>query len=174
MPFRRRTRTRERTEWTGLISVVPSVVAVNTLSSAILLAQATMEEWPGARVDRLLLSMFVSPATGPAAASGYGVFIGITVTQIGVGGGLSYDPELMPEHRWLWWTSLFPQIGGTGAADQNVARWAGYFPIQLDRRIRRRLQEDENLILFVKNSASSAASVQYSITARILLALGRK
>lgn len=154
--------------------MVPTVVAVNTLSVLQLVSQAQLEEWPGGRLERLLLSFFMSPATSPAVASGYGVFVGLTLRQIGNAGVNAYDPETLLEHRWLWWATMFPQIGGTGVSDQNVARWIGYFPIQLDRRIRRRPQEDEDLALFVKNSNSSAASIQYSAAWRILVAAGRK
>lgn len=133
-----------------------------------------MEEFPGGRVDRLLFSGFVSPATGPAAATGYVVFLGITVRPIAGGTPTDFDPEVQLEHRWLWWTSVFIQLGGTGAADQNVARWAGYFPLVMDRRIRRRLQDDEDLCLEVKNSPSSGASIQFAYAARIIIAAGRK
>lgn len=174
MRFRRRTRTRERTEWVNAQIITPTIVAVNTLSVSVLLTQAALEEWPGGRIDRLLLSMFISPATAPAAATGYGVFIGLSLVQLSGGTPNTYDPELQPEHRWLWTAQCFPQIGGTGAADQNAARWAGYFPLYMDRKIRRRPQEDEQLSLFVKNSSASGASIQYSFAARLIVAAGRK
>lgn len=172
MPFRRRLRrgTAERTEWIGNIQVAPNVVAVNTNFAAILLTPAQLEEWPNGRVDRLIGQMFISPATGPAAASGYGVFVGFDFVQAGT----INDPETAPDHRWIHWDSVYPQIGGTGAADSNAARWVGYFRLQFDLRIRRRIQEDSELRLQVKNSSFSAASVQFSYAFRILIAAGRK
>lgn len=175
MPVRRRfRRSRERTEWIGLISVTPTVVAVNALQNNALLGPSTLEEWPGGRIDRLLGQIFFSPATAPAAASGYGIFFGLTMGEIGASGTTTYDPETELDHRWIYWNSCFPQIGGTGASDQNVARWMGYFRFDLDRRIRRRYDTDRQLTLEVKNSNSSAASIQFSYAFRVLIAAGRK
>lgn len=171
MPLRRFSRrTRERTEWVGAIQVGPTVVAANTQSNKILIDPIAMEEWPGGRIDRLIGQMFFSPATGPIAASGYGIFFGFQVD----GPALFFDPELAPDHRWIHWDSCYPQIGGTGAADANSARWIGYFRFGFDLRIRRRLDADKQFSLVVKNSNASAASIQYSYAFRILVAAGRK
>jgi len=131
-----------------------------------------MEEWPGGRVDRLIGQMFISPASAPAAASGYGVFVGFT-TQPSAAANI-FDPEANPEHRWLHWDSVFPQIGGTAAADSNASRWVGYFRMGFDLRIRRRLDDDQMLLMVVKNSSNSAATIQFSYAFRLLIALGRK
>jgi hypothetical protein len=160
--------TRERTEWIGAISVTPTVVAVNTNSTANLLTALALEEWPGGRIERLIGQLFVSPATAPAAATGYGVFLGFDIQDA------AYDPETAGDHRWIHWDSCFPQIGGNAAADSNASRWVGYFRFNFDLRIRRRYDTDKALALQVKNSASSGASIQYSYAFRILIAAGRK
>lgn len=170
---RARRGTRERTEWIGASAVGPTSVAINTLSGAVLVPQASLEEFPGGRLDRLIGSMFISPATAPAAATGYGVFIGFSWRQNAIASS-TYDPELEPEHRWIHWDNVFPQIGGTAAADSNASRWIGYFRLQFDLRIRHRYGEFEDLMMYVKNSNSSGAAIQYSYGFRMLVAAGRK
>ena len=168
--FSGRRGTRERTEWVGVIGTVPIVVAVNALSKFYLMTQANMEEFPGGRVDRIIGNGFVSPATSPAGASGYSVFYGVTKTNPTE----IFDPELAPEHRWMHWGAVAPQIGGSGAANDNSSRWIGYMPLSFDYRPRTRMQEDEDLVLIFKNSSNSAASIQYFLQLRMLIALGAK
>lgn len=151
----------------------PTPVAVNTLALAPLLSPATLEEWPNGRIERVLLTMFVSPSTSPAAATGYGVLIGITSESVGVT-TVSHDPETMLDHKWMWWNACFPQIGGTGAANDNSSRWIGYFRFDVDIRPRFRIQPDVNLSLNVKNSVASGAAIQYSFGYRVLIAAGAK
>lgn len=167
--FRSRGR-RERTEWVGGNQVAPVVVAANNLQGATLLSLATLEEWPGGRIDKCIGSIFFSPATAPAVASGYGIFFGFTL----VGPFEQLDPETNLDHRWLHWGHCFPQIGGTAAADSNASRWIGYFRFDIHDRWRRRFQDDQQLNLYVKNSVSSAASIQFSYSFRFLIAAGRK
>jgi hypothetical protein len=114
--------------------------------------------------------MFFSPATAPAAASGYGIFLGFSL----LGNSEIADPETAADHRWIHWDSCFPQIGGTAAADSNASRWVGYFRFNFDLRIRRRPNADQALWMMVKNSGASAASIQYSYAFRLLMAAGRK
>lgn len=173
--FRRRSR--ERREWIGTTLVTPRVVAVNALDSVDLLSPATLEEWPGGRLARVIGQMFISPATAPAAASGYGVFVGLVVegtATFGGGSSAAWDPELDQDFGWIWWQSVFPQIGGTGAADSNASRWIGYFRLDIHERLRKRFAATDKLAIKVKNSNSSAASVQYSYSFRWQIAAGRR
>ena len=121
----RRTRRRERTEWFGYIVTTPTVVAVNTVDTKTLVTPAISEEWPNGRIDRIIGTLFFSPATAPAAASGYGIFFGFTKAITGT----TIDPELLPDHRWSHWGAAFPQIGGNGAADSNASRWVDTFDL---------------------------------------------
>lgn len=176
MPFRRFSRlSRERTEWVGAISVTPTVVAVGALSQLALIVQGALEEFTQPKLVRVMGSIFVSPSTAPANPSGYGVFLGISrLPNVGAG-TIQPDPELNLEWQsWLWWQLCFPQIGGTAVADSNASRWVGYFRFDVNIRSRIRFREDDTLNLFVKNSASSAAGIQYSVAFRFLLAAGRK
>lgn len=169
------TRRRERYEWTSAISVVPTVVAVNTNNVIVLLTSAQLEEWPRGRIARILGQIFVSPATAPAVATGYGVFLGITLAPIdAAAASIAFDPEVDLDHRWRWWGSCFPQLGGTGAADSNASRWVGYFRFDLDVKRTGRYAADDRLQIALKNSASSGASVQYSFAFRILIAAGAR
>lgn len=173
MPFRRRfSGARPRYEWTSAQAVTPTVVTVNTLQTVLLLSAATLEEWPRGSLVRILGSMFISPATAPAAASGYGVFLGLYWVQVS-GGSQTLDPEVSPEFGWKWWHVLFPQIGGNAAADSNASRWAGYFPIQFDLKHHHRFTDNEGFNLAVKNSNLSAASIQFSFAFRFLIRAGR-
>lgn len=167
-------RTRERTEWVGAITVTPVAITAGTLSVITLLTQGQLEEWPNGRIDRAIGSLFISPATAPAAATGYGVFLGFTMRPAVALAAVPYDPEVNLDHRWIHWDLCFPQIGGAAAADSNAARWIGYFRFNYDLRIRRRIQEDNELVLMVKNSSFSGASIQISYAFRILVAAGRK
>lgn len=163
-------RSRERTEWVGAIAVTPTSVAPNTNQAVNLLTVGQLEEWPGGRVSRLLGQMFISPATAPAAASGYGVFVGFSL----ISPAEVVDPELNLDHPWIHWDSVYPQIGGNGAADSNSSRWIGYFRIGIDLRMRIRPKADQAFIFFVKNSNSSAAAIQFSFAFRMLIAAGKK
>jgi hypothetical protein len=175
-PFRRRLgtrRRRERFEWTGAISVIPTTVAVNSLSASVLLTVAALEEWPRGSVRRILGQIFVSPATAPAAATGYGVFLGLQWEQSS--SGAAFDPEAnLDSNSWFWWNSCYPQIGGNAAADSNASRWVGYFRFDLDVRRAHRYSDFEQLLLMIKNSNSSGASIQFSYAFRILVAAGAK
>lgn len=171
MPFLRRRRV-EKTEWTGVNQVTPATVGVNTLSTITVLSQNTLEEWPAGTVVRLLGSVFFSPATAPAAATGYGIFMGLYWAQ---NHGQGFDPETNLDFRWKWWNCIFPQIGGTAAADSNASRWIGYFPLHIDlgRSIRRKIDDFMELSFAIKNSVSSGASIQYSYAFRALIRSGR-
>jgi len=174
--FRRRisvARKRERYEWVGTTFVTPTVIAANVNGSFHVLTNAVLEEFPRALLVHVVASIFVSPATAPVAATGYGVFLGLTKAQAGAVTSV-YDPETEPDHRWSWWNACFPQVGGTGVADQNAARWAGYFRFDIDRRMKERFAPDEVLEFQVKNSNSSGASIQTSMSFRFLLATGAK
>jgi len=151
------------------------VIAVGANGRFVIFTQAQLEEFPKSLWVRVLGTIFLSPATAPAAASGYGVGLGITHEEIGAGGLTAPpDPFAQIDHRWQWWAAAFPQIGGTGAADQNASRWAGYFQFVLDQRLKERLQDNEELVLMVKNDAASAASIQVSYALRFLFAVGAK
>lgn len=173
MPRRFRRSSRERTEWIGAIQVTPTSVAVNTNAVTDLVNAAAFEEWPGGRLDRLIGHMFISPATAPAGATGYGVFVGFSIREVGTAAA-NYDPELAPDHRWIHWEAVYPQIGGNAAADSNASRWIGYFRLGFDFRIRRRYGVDRSFSLMVKNSNSSGAAIQYSYAFRMLIAAGAK
>lgn len=175
MPFRRRSRIRsERVEWLAANTVVPASVAVNTAATVSLLTTAVLEEFTQPKLILLLGSMFFSPATAPAAATGYGIFMGL-YRRTNVGGGfVTPDPEINGEHPFIYWDCYFPQIGGNGAADSNASRWVGYIPVKLMLRPRIRFRENEELILVVKNSAQSGAAIQFSHAWRFKLAAGRK
>lgn len=166
MPFFRRRRRRPRVEWFGGIQVTPTVVAVNTLTNSQIIGATALEEWPNATLRKLIGTLFISPATAPAAASGYGVFLGIYRRRVVGAAALVADPEVAPEHPFIWWNCCFPQIGGTAAADSNASRWIGYFRFDIHLSVRLRMIENEELLLAVKNSASSAASIQYSFAFR--------
>lgn len=172
MAFRRR-RIRQRSEWTGVTSVAPTTVPVNTNAASVILGATALEEWPGGSLARIIGHLFLSPATAPAAPTGYGVFFGITWETVGVTNA-SHDPELWLDHRWKWWNCCFPQIGGTAAADSNASRWVGYFALQMDLRRLGRWDTDRQLYLYVKNSNSSGASVQFSYAFRFLIIAGRR
>lgn len=172
MPFRRSFR-RERREWTGSVSVTPTTVAVNSQALSQILSAATMEEYPGAKVHLIQGSVFFSPATAPAAASGYGIFFGI-YRRVTLGGQATPDPELNLDFPWVHWGLCFPQIGGTGAADSNASRWIGYFRFDILQRVRLRWHDFDDLFFTVKNSASSAASIQYSYGFRMQVLAGAK
>lgn len=174
MPFRRRRFLRERREWATAIQVTPVTVAVNTTSYQDILSQATMEEFPGARVSTIQGSFFISPATAPAAASGYGVFMGLFRRILVGGSGATPDPETNGDFPWVWWNCCFPQIGGTAAADSNASRWIGYFRFDIHMRSRLRWHDFDDLYLAIKNSNSSAASIQYSYAFRFRIAAGAK
>lgn len=134
-----------------------------------------MEEFPGARVSTVMGQLFISPATAPAAATGYGVFIGLSrVASVG-GSGPTPDPETSLDYSgWLYWNSCFPQIGGNAAADSNASRWVGYFRFDIFIRSRIRWHDFDNLNLYVKNSNSSGAAIQFSYTFRFRIAAGVK
>lgn len=132
-----------------------------------------MEEYPGARTGLLRGSIFVSPSSAPAAATGYGVFLGIT-RLVSAGGNAAPDPELNLDYNWLWWECCFPQIGGTAAADSNAARWIGYFRLDVLIRTRLRWHDFDFLALAVKNSNSSGAGIQYSFAMRCQILAGAK
>lgn len=175
MPFRRgRRRRRERYEWTFGGFSTPRVVAVGQLDNFTLVPQAGLEEWARPLWVRTIGSLFVSPSTAPAAASGYGVFVGLAKRSTTPTSTQLWDPRLNPDHRWQWWNVCFPQIGGTGAADQNAARWAGYFRFDVNMRMRERMADDEEIAVCVSNDGVSAASIQYSCFFRFLLATGAK
>lgn len=170
MPFRRRIRARY--EWTGNTSVTPTSVAVNTIVGATLLNQATLEEWPKGTLVRLVGNFFVSPATAPAAATGYGVFMGLFWQQ--QASSPDFDPEINLDAPWKWWHCMFPQIGGTAAADSNASRWIGYFPVHLDlKSVRKRFDDFSQLRFVFKNSNSSGAAIQFSFAFRYLIRAGR-
>lgn len=172
--FRRR-RSRERREWIGVNQVTPIAVAPNALNQLQLLTASQLEEFAEPRLGLIQGQMFVSPATAPAAATGYGVFMGITKLQGITGSPILPDPENALDYpSWLWWNSCFPQIGGTAAADSNASRWIGYFRFDIHLFARMRVREGELLALMVKNSNNSGASIQYSITLRARLLAGRK
>lgn len=169
-----RRRRRERYEWTAQVQVTPVVVAVNTLSNQVLLTAGNLEEWPGGRLARVIGQLFISPATAPAAATGYGVFFGFTWSEVGATGTQTYDPETELDHRWIHWDSCFPQIGGTAVADSNASRWVGYFRFNFDIRRAGRYRSDQFLGLEVKNSNFSGASIQFSYALRFLLQAGAR
>jgi hypothetical protein len=133
-----------------------------------MVSPATFEEFPGGRLDKIFLSMFVSPSTGPAVASGYVVYAGLTLSET------AWDPEIQTDFRFLWHQVVFPQIGGTGAADSNASRWIGYFPLMARLQPRRRIQAEQSLFINVKNSVASAAGIQYSLFVRCLIAAGAR
>lgn len=170
MPFLRRRFRRQRVEWTGNTSNTPTVIGASALSTQTLLSQAVLEEWPRGTLVRLIGSLFVSPATAPAAATGYAVYLGLYWQQQTVG---TFDPEVNQDANvWKWWHVIFPQIGGTGASDQNAARWAGYFPFTFDLKMRHKFTDYEQFLLAVKNSAASGASIQFSYAFRYLIKAG--
>lgn len=175
MPFRRFRRvSRERREWATAIQVTPATVVPNGLVSVNILSQATMEEFPGARVAFIQGNLFISPASAPAAASGYGVFFGIT-RIVGIGGSAANpDPEVNGDYNWVYWNSCFPQIGGTAAADSNASRWIGYFRFDIAMRTRLRWHDFDDLRLQVKNSNSSAQNIQFSYAFRFRILAGSK
>src|SRR5216683_2283102 len=165
MPFRGRRviarRPRERYEWTFAGFGTPRVVAVGANDTPSLLTVAALEEFPRSKLVKIIGSIFVSPATAPAGASGYIVGLGLTKAQVGAASS-TYDALANLDHRWTWWQCCFPQIGGSGAADQNAARWAGYFRFDLMYKTAERFADDEQFIISVSNSSASAASIQYS------------
>lgn len=174
MFLRRRRRFSARSEWFGAINVTPASVGVNSTSYNVLLSQAQMEELPGAKLAIIRGSLFVSPATAPAAATGYGVFLGIYRRTSISGTNITPDPEINPEFGWIWWDLVFPQIGGTAAADSNASRWIGYFRLDIALRTRIRWHEFDDVLLAVKNSASSGAAIQFSYGFRLRVVAGRK
>lgn len=169
-----RRRRRERYEWTFGGFGTPRSVAVNTLDAFTLVTAASLEEWPRPLWVRTIATIFVSPATAPAAASGYFVGLGLTWRPTSAGSTINYDPILAPDHRWQWVQYCYPQIGGTGAADANASRWAGYFRFDINMRNKERLADDVEIIMFVKNDTASAAAIQWSGFYRFLLAAGAK
>lgn len=170
---RRRGRRRERFEWTFGGVETPRSVAINTLDQFNFLTVANMEEFPRALLTRILGTIMISPATAPAAATGYSVAVGLTKIPTGTVAA-TFDPELQPDHRWTWWNICFPQLGGNGAADQNASRWAGYFRFDLDRRTKERFGPDEGFAICVKNSSVSGAAIQWAAFFRFGLAVGAK
>lgn len=174
MPFRRRF-SRERREWLGVTAVTPTTVGVGNFSNQNVFTQGQFEEFTEPRLGLIQGSIFVSPATAPAAATGYGVFIGLTKLQGITGATVTPDPETNLDYpSWLYWNCCFPQIGGSAAADSNASRWIGYFRFDVLIRSRLRFREGEQLNIFVKNSASSGAAIQYSFAFRGRVLAGRK
>jgi hypothetical protein len=168
-------RRRERYEWLGVGFAAPRVVAVGGQDQFVIISQAILEEFPRSLWVRSICSIFVSPATAPAAATGYYVGMGLCHAEIGAAGTIGIpDPLAQFDHRWQWHQVCYPQIGGTGAADQNASRWAGYFRFDIDMRHKERLADNEEIVFPVTNSSGSGASIQWSGTFRLLLGVGAK
>jgi len=85
---------------------------------------------------------------------------------------IAWDPELQMEFPWMWHKVIAPQMGGTGASDSNIMRFAAYFRLEIDVRAKRKAQENQQLTLAVKNSAASGAAIQMFGNLRVLLLAG--
>jgi hypothetical protein len=170
----RSSRRRERYEWLGFPSVAPTVVAAGVQTDQVLASLSTLEEFPGGRLERIILDGFFSPATAPVAATGYGIFCALHLPTTQGAFPATYDPESAEQYNWLWWSAVFPQIGGTAVADSNASRWMGYIPFHVDIRPRRRYGDLGVPVFSVKNSAGSGASIQFSFAVRLLFAAGAR
>jgi hypothetical protein len=162
-------RIKPRYEWEAAVIPLTSV-PVNSTSTTAIVSQPVMDEIQKPTILRIRGQVTVNPATSPAAATGYEVFMGIHVRDIQA--AISWDPELQMEFGWMWHKVIAPQMGGTGASDSNIMRFAAYFRMEIDVRAKRKVGENYELDFVIKNSNSSGASVQYFASFRILLLAG--
>ena len=161
-------RSRPRYEWLVAASNLTAVGA-NTTSVFTIASAAALEEFPRCTILRIRGSLTVNPATSPAAASGYVVWMGIAALTSDSAG---WDPETNIEFPWMWHEMIAPQMGGTGVSNDNSSRWAAYFRIAFDVRAKRKTQENTVVQLLVKNSNQSAAAVQFLAVSRCLVLVG--
>jgi len=145
-----------------------TTVVAGVIQQSPIVGQAVLDETPRCTILRVRGMVTVNPATSPAAATGYEVFMGIYVSSNSV----VWDPETQIELPWMWHTVIAPQMGGTGVSDSNIMRFAAYFRVEIDVRAKRKTSEDDSLIFSIKNSANSGASVQYFAVTRTLLLTG--
>jgi len=172
MPIRarfglRRRKRSSRREWLAHAAVNNSIAA-GTLLSIQMAPPSTLDEFQQGTLLRMRGVVVVSPATSPAVATGYAVFMGIAM----LGPFEVWDPETNQDFQWFWHQAIFPQVGGSGAADNNSSRWAGYFHIPIDVVRMAKIQEARGLVLAIKNSALSGAAIQVTDNIRMLVLAG--